>query len=614
MFFTLKLGQFLLFSALLTSLFGLLTSFRAKDTKILSGLNKLSLLLIFMACFDLVVSLVNGHYFIKFVSSHSNSHLPLIYKITALWGGQEGSILFWSLLLSFQLSICDIKSNISYAVGFFTLSFFLFLANFISPALSFLYPPPEDGRELNPLLQHFGMVLHPVFLYMGLTGTVIPFSLYIGKIFDTGQNINYRKWAVFNWAWLTAGIIVGGWWAYSELGWGGYWAWDPVENASFIPWLTLTAFLHISMMEDKFRVLRGFSLILISITFIMAMTGTFLVRSGVFISVHSFLQNPELGISFLIFISVLVVITSYIFFANSDKLRKRFSLKFFSREFFIILGSLILISMWVGVFTGTIFPVIYESITGDKISFGKPFFNKIFAPLSLLLIIVMGFGQYLSWGDSRYKLKFFIPPLFLSFLVGAIAYFKFGFGIAIGLLSISFGVFVIFFEWIRDGVRMGRFFPLLAHLGFFIMSSGILFSQLLYKEGEFALLPEDEITFYEYKIKLLGLESVRGPNWEGIRANFEVSDDSREFKISSEKRMYLTWDEPTTEAGIKWGILKDFYIVFVKVENNKVFVKIWDNPLISFIWVGAFMMFVAGIGKFLKKTFFDRPYSEMKIN
>jgi len=602
-FLTLKSGQIFLYISLFTSIFGLVLSMK-KDVgvDILSKIEKLVVVPILLSCINLVIALVRGDFFIKFVAEHSNSHLPFIYKITALWGGQEGSLLLWSLLLSVQLAISGKKHHISYALNFFTLSFFLFLPAFITKTFEFVYPPPEDGRELNPLLQHFGMVLHPIFLYLGLTGTILPFSLYISKIL--GFEKNYRKWAVFNWSWLTLGIVVGGWWAYSELGWGGYWAWDPVENVSFAPWLTLTTFLHTSMLEDKFKQLRTFNFILITITFVSAMVGTFLVRSGMFISVHSFVQNPELGIAFLVLVAVIISSSIYIYFSRREKFQgKDLKIKsVFSREFFILLGTSVLLTMWVTVVLGTIFPVIYESITGDKISFGKPYYNKIFGPLSLFLILFMSIGQYLPWGEGKYKLKNYITPLLLSTLAFIITFAFVGeFEIAFSMLFISFGLFVILREFIRDGIKSGRILPMISHIGFFILCSGIAFSQLLYKEGEFGMLPEEKVEFDKYTIKFLGLENSKGPNWEGIRATFEIQENSEKFKISSEKRMYLTWDEPTTEAGIKYGLFEDFYIVFIKLEEGKIFVKVWHNPAVSFIWIGTAIMFIGGMGKFLKK-------------
>lgn len=602
-FLTLKSGQIFLYISLFTSIFGLVLSMK-KDVgvDILSKIEKLVVVPILLSCINLVIALVRGDFFIKFVAEHSNSHLPFIYKITALWGGQEGSLLLWSLLLSVQLAISGKKHRISYALNFFTLSFFLFLPAFITKTFEFVYPPPEDGRELNPLLQHFGMVLHPIFLYLGLTGTILPFSLYISKIL--GFEKNYRKWAVFNWSWLTLGIVVGGWWAYSELGWGGYWAWDPVENVSFAPWLTLTTFLHTSMLEDKFKQLRTFNFILITITFVSAMVGTFLVRSGMFISVHSFVQNPELGIAFLVLVAVIISSSIYIYFSRREKFQgKDLKVKsVFSREFFILLGTSVLLTMWVTVVLGTIFPVIYESITGDKISFGKPYYNKIFGPLSLFLILFMSIGQYLPWGEGKYKLKNYITPLLLSTLAFIITFAFVGeFEIAFSMLFISFGLFVILREFIRDGIKSGRILPMISHIGFFILCSGIAFSQLLYKEGEFGMLPEEKVEFDKYTIKFLGLENSKGPNWEGIRATFEIQENSEKFKISSEKRKYLTWDEPTTEAGIKYGLFEDFYIVFIKLEEGKIFVKVWHNPAVSFIWIGTAIMFIGGMGKFLKK-------------
>ncbi len=618
----LKIGEFLVLSALLLSLLGFSLSVyynrqlhiypqRLCDTTLLNRIEGIISLVLFFACLTMIMSLVKGDYYIRFVAKHSNSQVPLIFRISALWGGQEGSILFWSFLMSLIIFASGKKPPIAHLITFFTLGFFVFLSTFVSKAFEFMYPFPTEGREMNPLLQHFGMALHPVFLYIGLTSTVVPFALYTGKILSGEWNYNffYRKWALFSWSFLTGGIVIGGWWAYAELGWGGYWAWDPVENASFLPWLTLTAFLHSAMFETKFRTLKLFNFALISLTYLLAMIGTFLVRSGLFISVHSFVQNPELGIAFIVFIFAIVAFVIYIPIVYSEKFKANLSVKsLFSREFFILVGVVLLLSMWGTVFIGTIFPVIYESFTGEKISFGKPFFNKPFAFLSLLLILSMNIGQHIPWGKATHTLKFFLIPGLLCSAVGITSFILSGknLGIAISLTLISLGIFSIISEWIKYGVKIGRFFPIVAHLGFFIMAIGITFSQISYKEGEFFLSTGEEIKFSGYSVKLREIVQINGPNWISIRANFEVREGSNSnsyFQVHSEKRFYFTWEEPTTEAGIKWGFLKDFYIVFVKLEREtgKLYIKVWENPGVSLIWIGSALMFFAGIGNFIRK-------------
>lgn len=599
-FTSLKLGEFFIYTALLLSLFGLILSLKNQTLESLWKIEISVLFVVFLGCLTLVLSLVNGHYYIKFVANHSNSLLPLIYKITALWGGQEGSILFWTLLLSLQSVISGKKNHpISYAIVFFTISFFLFISSFISKPFSFFYPPPEDGRELNPLLQHFGMVLHPVFLYTGLTGTAVTFTLFVERILGLGTS--YRVWAIWNWAFLTLGIVLGGWWAYSELGWGGYWAWDPVENVSFIPWLSLTSFLHISMFERKFGYFRLFSFILIALTFVLSMVGTFLVRSGVFISVHSFVQNPELGVAFLIFIAVIVGFCTYIGM-NIKSDTKKFEMNhLFSREFFMLSGVIVLLVMLITVSFGTIFPVIWESITGDKITFGKPFYNRIFGPLSVILLVFISLGQSIPWGNGFWYLKKNILhisiPFLLPFSVVSI-FFSVDLGLVAGLSFL--GIYMIIIDVLRRKNKILRkIFQMSAHVGFFIFCIGVAFSQLMYKEKEIFLKLGEETIFGDYKITFRDLENYVGQNFSAVRAVFEVSDSNGDFKISSEKRIYLTWDEPTTEAGIKYGLFKDFYIVFIKAgEDGGIYIKVWENPLVSFVWLGAFVMFLSGILNF----------------
>ena len=622
---SLKAGKFFVFSALITCATGFFLSVVATkrewkhkkqfpEHQVLSAIEKLILIPLALSVGTLVISLVRGDYFIKFVAEHSNSMLPLIYKITALWGGQEGSVLFWTMLLATQVALSGRKPAISHAISFGTILFFLVLCAFVVPPFSFIYPPPPDGRELNPLLQHFGMILHPVFLYLGLTGLTIPFSLHIGYAFLTytgdkkgAEEVRrkVRRWALITWSWLTLGIIVGGWWAYSELGWGGYWAWDPVENASFIPWLTLTAFLHTSMIEKNLKALKVLNSILIFTSFILGITGTFLVRTGMFISVHSFVQNPELGVAFLSFISIMIGLYTSFIFLTWEKLKgeKLMVGGLLSREFFLLICVVILIAMWATVMVGTIFPVIYESITGDKISFGKPFFESAFGPLSAILLLAMSVGQILPWGGKGKVIGKLIPSFIVGvavFLLCTVAelYLKtgyFGWQVGLGLGLGCAGITAVLTQWWEKKFRKDVVLPLLSHFGFFVMSLGIALSTFAKKEGEFAVLPEEEFTFDGYVIRFDGLEMVSGKNWSGVRANFTVKQNGDEFSIHSEKRKYATWDEMTTEAGIKWGVLKDFYIVFVKIEEGKVYVKVWENPLVSFIWMGTTIMFAGGM-------------------
>ncbi|MCS7214296.1 MAG: cytochrome c biogenesis protein CcsA [Candidatus Calescibacterium sp.] len=604
---TLKLGEFLVYSAFLLSLLGLILSLTGKNLEYLRKIEIFVFSLVFLACFTLVSSLVNGHYFIKFVANHSNSFLPLVYKITALWGGQEGSILFWTLVMSFQSVISGKKRHtVSYTFIFLTLSFFLFLSSFLAKPFSFMYPPPEDGRELNPLLQHFGMVLHPVFLYMGLTGTLVSFVFFVERLL--GFDTKYRTWAVWNWAFLTLGIVIGGWWAYSELGWGGYWAWDPVENVSFIPWLSLTSFIHISMFERKFHYFQIFSFVLIALTFILSMVGTFLVRSGLFISVHSFVQNPELGIAFLVFIAISTAFCTYIGMTYKpfgfNQKSKKFELRYLvSREFFMLSGVLILLVMLITVLFGTIFPVVLESFTGEKITFGKPFYNKSFGPLAVILLLFMILGGVIPWGNALWFLKkniiHIVAPFVISFTLVFVFYSSFSLSLVVGL-SVA-GIYLIFLHALRRKDKaLRKLVQMSSHVGLFVFYIGVAFSQLMYKEKEVFIKPNEEISFGNYTIKFKDLENYQGKNFTAVRAVFSVSDNGKQFDISSEKRIYFTWEEPTTEAGIKYGLLKDFYIVFVKPgEDGGIYVKVWDNPLISFVWIGTFIMFASGIFNFL---------------
>ncbi len=567
-------------------------------------------------------------YSLKYVAAHANNTLPVFYLSTALWGGHEGSFLLWAWFLSAYAAIAALLHwrthpqampyllLISAGVLFGFLALLVILSNPFETA-QFLAP---DGAGLNPLLQDPGMVFHPPFLYLGYVGFTIPFAFAMAALLRGKVNEEWikatRRWTLFAWLMLTFGIVLGGYWAYYELGWGGYWAWDPVENASFMPWLVGTAFLHSVMVQETRRMFKIWNLFLIIVTFSLTLLGAFLVRSGVVSSVHSFASDPGRGIFILAFMSVVLVFSFGALVLRGDKLKSEVSMdSMASRESAFLFNNLFFLVAMATVFVGTLYPLMLEAFTGDKVTVGAPYYNTVFLPIMLAMVALMGVGPLLPWrkaSPDALKRNFILPGVVAA--AGTAATALTGLHDAYPLLGLAI-VYFVFGTIVRDfhsGARatqrreglgyataLGRailrnkrrFGGLIVHFGVLMVIVGLIGSSVFRIEKDVVLKPGDSFVLGSYEVLFKGTEPVTGPNYSGVAGILEVSRDGRKVAdMRPEKRSYPSSSMPTTEAAINDNMWRDIYLVLDKPTGDAFIIKGFLNPLVKWIWTGTMVM------------------------
>ena len=591
---------------------------------------------VFISTFVLGYQLFVSNFDIDYVARYTSFETPNIFKISALWAGQSGSLLFWLFILSIFNTITIIQNqdrhlNLMPWV-IITMSviqlFFLILTNFITNPFE---PTQADfviqnGNGLNPLLQNITMAIHPPTLYLGYVGFSVPFAFAFSALVNKDIGAlwirSIRRWTLVSWLFLSVGIILGGWWAYQELGWGGYWAWDPVENASFMPWLTATAFLHSIIVQEKKDMLRVWNMVLIILTFSLCIFGTFLTRSGVMSSVHSFTES-SLGPVFLSFVFIILTSSFGLMFVRMPVLKSPRKIESVSsRESGFLFNNLIFVVMCFAVFWGTLFPVITEAVNGSKISVGPPFFNQINIPIGLALLALTGIGPMLAWrGTSNNKLiQNFALPIILGLVTAFILiYFKLS---AYTIISFSLCVFVVVAissEFIK-GVRVrknkfneiifvslfkmieknrSRYGGYIVHIGIVLMFVGFT-GHAFDKEKEFGIEVGGIEEVGNYKFQLTRMFEEERPNHYAWITDLRVTDLAGNFitNLRPEKRVYfhknpdINKRQPHSELDIYSTINKDIYSIFSSVssDNNIAFVKIMINPLVKWFWIGGYIL------------------------
>jgi cytochrome c-type biogenesis protein CcmF len=635
----------LLFSLILSILvlIGLIVGLRRRDGRFIDmAYRGAKAIFVFMtfASYILIYAFVTDDFRIEYVASYSEKSLPLFYKITGLWAGQKGSLLFWGWLLSLFTFITvkrdENKVNslfLPYVLLFLnlTLMFFLVLVNFVTLPFEMMARFPADGNGLNPLLQNPGMVFHPPTLYLGYVGFTVPFAFAMAALVmqDLGEwwIKKTRAWTLFSWVFLTLGIIFGGWWAYKELGWGGVWAWDPVENSSLMPWLTATAFLHSVIIQERRGMLKIWNLSLILLTFSLSIFGTFITRSGIISSVHAFGQSP-VGFVFLGFLLLTLAAGIYLIWTRYEKLREKNPRieAFLSRESSFLYNNIVLVGICFATFWGTIFPLISEAVKGIKISVGPPFFNTINSPLFLLLVLLMAVCPLLGWRKTSSKgmLKNFLIPLLLMVVSLPFLYIS-GIREFMPIFFYSFSVFVIasllreFYLGTRAGVKNSgkgwlssfwrlvtknkrRYGGFVVHIGMvFIVLGLVSYGYYQYKE-DFVLKKGQEVTVKNYRLKYVDLTSFKKWNYEGVGPLIEVYN-AGDFKgtVRPEKRFYRK-QEPTTEVAILSSMAEDLYLILGGWNRDgSITLTIVINPLLSWIWIGTGVVLFGTIWAVLPK-------------
>jgi cytochrome c-type biogenesis protein CcmF len=587
------------------------------------------LFLIGLAFFALMHAYVTSDFSVLNVAQNSHSTKPLIYKMAGVWGNHEGSMLLWVLILAlFGAAVAvfgnnlppTLKARVLSVQASIAVAFLLFSLLTSNPFIR-LDPAPSDGNGLNPILQDPALAFHPPFLYTGYVGFSIAFSFAIAALIEGRIDAAWarwvRPWTLAAWMFLTIGISMGSWWAYYELGWGGWWFWDPVENASFMPWLAGTALLHSALVMEKREALKIWTVLLAILTFSLSLMGTFIVRSGVLTSVHSFAVDPARGVFIL---AILVIFTGgglALFALRAKDMQAGGLFQPISREGTLVLNNLLLVTATATVLVGTLYPMALEALTGEKISVGPPFFNMTFGPLMIPLLIAMPFGPMLAWkrGDllgAMQRLAF----AFLAALVALVAVFAAEYrGPWLAPFGIALGVYVMagaVLEWanrvklgstgrdevVRRAVNLPRsaYGTFFAHFGIGMLMVGIVATSAYREEHIVAMKPGDQLMVDGYQVTFAGVERGRGPNYVEDIADFNVKRDGETVtRLQPSKRLYDAPPQSTTESGIyaSWG--GDLYLVIGDGQPGGGYaVRAYFNPLVRFIWLGGLIMFLGG--------------------
>ncbi len=596
-----------------------------------------------VASFALVVALVKHDFNVSYVASYTSRNLPLVYTLSAFYGGQAGSMLFWAVVLAIFAALAQWLTSrrydylLPYVAGVTSLVLLFFVATTLFAANPFVRLPftPSDGGGLNPQLQNPGMVVHPPLLYLGYISITIPFAFAVAamlsKRLDTGWLHAIRKWTIVSWLFLSIGITLGMWWAYVELGWGGYWAWDPVENASFLPWLTMTAFLHSVMIQEKRGMLKKWNMVLIGISFFLSIFGTFITRSGIISSVHSFAQSP-IGNYFLFFLIFIIIATGVLIAKRMPMLEAESQLEsMVSREASFLFNNLLLVGIAFSVLWGTMFPMISEMVRGTQVTVGPPFFNQVNIPIGLGLLALTGIGPLIAWrraSPGHLKRQFAAPVttgLIAAALLIAIGMRDFYALMAFGLSAFVVGT--IGQEFIRGvGARNrlhGESYPVafarlvgrnrrryggyIVHLGivmYFVAFAGQAFKT----DIEASLKPGEAVDLqspwgYTYTFTHLGVSQYEELNRFTTAATVELARDGERVGImKSEKRQHVDsfgrpTFEPSTEAGIRSDLREDIYIVYAgSVQGTEEAVyRFTLNPLVWWLWFGGAVLVAGGV-------------------
>ncbi|HET6465994.1 MAG TPA: heme lyase CcmF/NrfE family subunit [Nitrospiria bacterium] len=594
----------------------------------------LNFFLVSIGMASLIYSFLTNDYSVKYVMATSNSKLPVFYKVAGLWGGHEGSLMLWVWILTAYSTLVvwlhwrTQPVIMPYLLSIQSLIMFGFLAMivFLSNPFERLFPVPPDGRDLNPLLQDPAMVVHPPMLYLGYVGFSIPFAFAMAALFSGRLGEEWikvtQRWTLFAWMALTTGILMGGYWAYYELGWGGYWGWDPVENASFMPWLVGTAFLHSVMVQEKRKMFKVWNLFLIIVTFSLSLIGTFLVRSGVLSSVHSFATDPGRGLYILIFLATMMLLGFGTLIVRSGKLRSQIEMdSILSKESVFLFNNLFFLVAAATVFLGTLYPLLVETLKTAKVSVGPPYYNAVFMPVALGLLVMMGIGPTIAWrkASSDNLKKNFLLPIILAVLMTAAAWLigiRTVFGMA-GAMVVSFVATTIFVDFAKISALWARrhevnyllgFFQgftsnqrrsagLITHIGVLVMVVGIIASTIYQIEKVVPMRIGDTIQLKNYTIKMVGLHEVSGANWTAEEGLFEVYKGDRLLTVlKPQKRIYPVSETPTTEAALYTIHLGHIFLTMPEVGSDNVTVRALINPLVLLVWIGGGIM---GLGVIL---------------
>lgn len=563
---------------------------------------------------------------VSYVASNSNSALPWYYKFSAVWGAHEGSLLLWALILggwTFAVSVFSrqlpevMLARVLAVMGMISIGFLSFLIITSNPFNRLLPNMPADGNDLNPLLQDFGLIVHPPMLYMGYVGFSVAFAFAIAALLGGRLDAAWarwsRPWTIIAWAFLSVGIVLGSWWAYYELGWGGWWFWDPVENASFMPWLVGTALIHSLAVTEKRGVFKSWTVLLAIAAFSLSLLGTFLVRSGVLTSVHAFASDPERGVFILIFLLMVVGGSLALFAVRAPVVKSQVGFALWSRETLLLVNNLVLVVAASMILLGTLYPLVLDAISGAKLSVGPPYFNALFVPLMALLMVVMAVGVLVRWKDTPMKwlLGMLGPVLIGSLVLGMLGAFIYGdFHWAV-LAVFALAAWVVL-AGVRDLLDKTRHKGLikgarsltrsywgmqLAHAGIAVCALGVVLSSQYSAERDLRLAPGESVELGGYRFVFEGAAHHEGPNFTSDKGTVRVLDGDREISVlHPEKRLYTVQQSMMTEAGIDAGLTRDLYVALGEPLGDGAWaVRVHVKPFVRWIWLGGLLMGLGGV-------------------
>ncbi|CAB1367687.1 heme lyase CcmF/NrfE family subunit [Denitratisoma oestradiolicum] len=573
----------------------------------------------------LLKAFISNDFSVEYVAQHSNSLLPMFYKVAAVWGGHEGSMLLWVLILAlWTLAVALFSSRLPTTMvttvlsvmGIISVGFLAFLL-FTSNPFTRLLPPAPDGNDLNPLLQDPGMAFHPPLLYMGYVGFSVAFAFAIAALISGRLDAAWarwsRPWTTVAWIFLTLGIALGSYWAYYELGWGGWWFWDPVENASFMPWLVGTALIHSLAVTEKRGSFKNWTVLLAIMAFSLSLLGTFLVRSGVLTSVHAFATDPARGVFVLTFLALVVGCSLILFAWRAPTVGLGGSFELLSRESLLLVNNVLLTVAASAVLLGTLYPLFLDALNLGKISVGPPYFEAVFVPLMVPLVVLIGIGPFARWKTAHLSdLPKGLRWLFILLLPVAILLpFALGHGSALVSLGLLLGFWSIGASLLQLAHRLGKdnwrirlgtlprayWGMIMAHIGIGVFVLGVTMVKGYESTADVRMAAGDTTTIGGYTFTFQHIEELNGPNYVAARAHVEVSRDGQKLKIMEpEKRIYNVQRMPMTEADIDAGLFRDLYVSLGEAIDAQTWVvRIQHKPLINWIWWGCLLMAFGGI-------------------
>lgn len=587
----------------------------------------------FIVCafFCLMYSFISNDFSVAYVAQNSNTDLPLFYKITALWSAHEGSMLLWITVLSawtflvaiFSRSLpLDMIARVLGVLGFISTGFLIFILATSNPFLRYLPNFPANGQSLNPLLQDPGLAIHPPILYIGYVGFSVAFAFVIAALLGGRLDAAWarwsRPWTLAAWCFLTFGITLGSWWSYRVLGWGGWWFWDPVENASFLPWLTGTALVHSLIVAEKRGAFKSWTALLAICAFALSLLGTFLVRSGILVSVHAFAMDPTRGAYMLKFLFTVIALSLLIYAWRANTIKGRGNFALLSRETLLLSNNVILMVAMATVLLGTIYPLILQALNLGKISVGPPYFNAVFVPLMAPLLFIMGIGPRANW--QQMPARDLLEKCWLIFSAALIL------GIALPYLFtgninnyVSLGLVLalwIIFSTLqntyqrhqkidRKKIPLSHYGMVIAHIGLAVTVIGITLSSSYSTERDVRLAPGQMVKVAGFKFAFNNIAPLTGPNYSGFITRFDVSQSGQWLAtLQPEERFYPVQDEGISDPGISKGLFLDFYVALgEKLSGDAWAVRIYYKPFVRWIWAGGILMMLGGI-----VSLFDKRY------